>query len=79
MSFRLQFASDVQRDGLGLELLNEQGEVVAEVFRRDATNSLEVSLFQIDLPFVQVERLLRLARAELGPFEDGTPLPSALA
>ncbi len=79
MGFRLQFASDVQRDGLGLELLDAKGDVVAEVFRSDANHSLEVSLFQMDLPFVQVVRLLRVARIELGAFEDGTPLPTPIA
>ncbi|WP_082926671.1 hypothetical protein [Cupriavidus sp. D384] len=79
MGFRLQFASDIQRDGLGLELLNKSGEVVAEVFRRDANNSLEVSLFDDSLPFVEIERLLKTARTDLGAFEDGTALPSPLA
>lgn len=37
------------------------------------------SLFQMDLPFVQVERLLRVARTEHGAFEDGTPLPTPIA
>ncbi|MDB0527593.1 hypothetical protein LBW56_12920 [Ralstonia solanacearum] len=79
MGFQLQIASDVQRDGLGLELLNDSGKVVAEVFRSDANNSLEVSLFDDGLPFVEVERLFRIARTELGAFEDGTALPTPLA
>ncbi|WP_197338910.1 hypothetical protein [Ralstonia solanacearum] len=76
MGFQLQVASDVQRDGLGLEFLNDSGEVVAEVFRSDANNSLEVTLFDDGLPFVEVERLFRIARTELGVFEDGTALPA---
>ncbi len=76
--FRLQMASDVQRDGLGLELLNDNGEAVAEVFRSDAKNSLEVSLLARDLPFVEIERLLRMARTLLGTFDDGSSLPSPL-
>lgn len=79
MGFQLQVVSDVQRDGLGLELLDDSGQVVAEVFRCDASTSLEVSLFDSCLPFVEVERLLRIARFELGKFEDGTPLPAPLA
>ncbi|ANH36447.1 hypothetical protein ACNRD9_04440 [Ralstonia pseudosolanacearum] len=79
MEFRLQVASDVRRDGLGLELLNDSGEVVAEVFRCDANNSLEVSLFDSGLPFVEVERLFTIARTELGAFDDGTALPTPLA
>ncbi|NTZ81475.1 hypothetical protein FCJ61_00145 [Burkholderia metallica] len=76
MVFRLQTASDVLRDGLGLELLNDKGEVVAEAFRCDTKNSLEVSLFENGLPFVQIERLLKEARTLLGTFEDGSPLPA---
>lgn len=78
MGFQLQFVSDVQRDGLGLELLNDGGEVVAEVFRSDANNSLEVSLFDVSLPFVEVERILKIARTGLGTFEDGVALPAPL-
>ncbi|WP_322093595.1 hypothetical protein [Paraburkholderia bannensis] len=74
--FRLQVSSDVLRDGLGL--INDQGEVVAEVFHSDANNSLEVSLFERDLAFVEIERLLRRARTLLGTFEDGNLLPSPL-
>ncbi|MCA8218311.1 hypothetical protein LGN20_30790 [Burkholderia cepacia] len=73
--FRLQMASDVLRDGLGLELVNDHEEVVAEVFRSDVNNSLEISLFERDLPFVEIERLLKKARTLLGTFEDGSPLP----
>ncbi|WP_055325966.1 hypothetical protein [Ralstonia solanacearum] len=76
MGFQLQVASDVQRDGLGLEFLNDSGEIVAEVFRSDANNSLEVTLFDDGLPFVEIERLFRIARTELGVFEDGTALPT---
>ncbi|UXU90045.1 hypothetical protein [Burkholderia sp. S-53] len=59
--------------------MNDNGEVVAEVFRSDAKKSLEVSLFEKDLPFVQIERLLKEARTLLGTFEDGSSLPSPLA
>ena len=73
--YRFQIASDVVRGGLGVELLDDAGDVVAEVFRCDANNSLTISLFAEELPFVQVEKLVQMARNELGQFEDGTPLP----
>jgi G:T-mismatch repair DNA endonuclease (very short patch repair protein) len=41
-----QVASDVQRDGLGLELLRKGGIVVADVFRCDADNSVSVTCFE---------------------------------
>jgi hypothetical protein len=79
MKYRYQVASDVVRDGLGLELVDERNNVLAEVFRRDANNSLTISLFSEGLPFAEVEKLVLMAREELGSFEDGTPLPDPLA
>ncbi|MDR4307944.1 hypothetical protein IHQ68_15080 [Chelatococcus sambhunathii] len=73
-SFRFQVASDIHRDGLGLELW-ENEEMVAEVFRCDADNSLSFSCWKIDIPFVHVERMVKLARTRLGEFENGEPLP----
>jgi hypothetical protein len=78
MKYRYQVASDVVRDGLGLELIDESRNVLAEVFRCDANNSVTVSLFSEGLPFAEVEKLVLLARTELGSFEDGTPLPEKL-
>ena len=78
MKFRYQFASDVVRDGLSLELTDERWNPLAKVFRCDADNTLTVSVFAGGLPFTEVERLVLMARKELGPFEDGTPLPDPL-
>lgn len=75
MAYRFQVASDVLRDGLGVELTDAEGNVLAEVFRCGADNSLTVSLFCERLPFPQVEKLVLMAREELTSFEDGTPLP----
>ena len=72
-----QIASDVIRDGLGMELLDEENNVLAEVFRCDADNSLTISLFRDELPLCAIEALIALARARLEPFEDGSPLSSA--
>jgi len=75
MEYRYQIASDVIRDGLGVELVDSVGNVLAEVFRCDADNSLKVSLFNAELPFPLVEKLVLMTRAELAAFEDGSPLP----
>jgi hypothetical protein len=72
--FTTQIASDIVRDGLGVELLSA-GNVVAEVFRSDKDNSLVIATFGNDIPLVEVERLVLRARRDLGPFEDGTALP----
>jgi hypothetical protein len=79
MEYRFQVASDVRRDGLGVELTDAVGNVLAEVFRCDADNSLTVSLFSEELPFAQIEALVLMAREELVAFEDGTPLPEPIA
>ena len=78
MEYRFQVASDIIRDGFGVELTDAEGTVLAEVFRCDADRSLKVALFCDGLPFVQVERLVQMARDELMSFEDGTPLPNPL-
>lgn len=79
MEYRFQVASDIRRDGLGVELTDAVGNVLAEVFRCDADNSLTVSLFSEGLPFAQIEALVLMAREELVAFEDGTPLPEPIA
>ena len=73
----IQFASDIVRDGLGVELVNESREVVAEVFRCDLDGTFYASTFCYDVSLADLERLIRVARTELGPFEDGTPLADA--
>lgn len=70
----MQTASDIQRDGLGVELLADDT-VVAEVFRCDADHTLCVTTFGNDLPLVAIEELLSFARQRLCSFEDGTPFP----
>jgi hypothetical protein len=78
MTYQYQIASDIVRDGLGVELVDDYRNVVAEMFRCDANNSLTVSLFAEELPFSEVEKLVQMARGELGHFEDGTPLPDRI-
>lgn len=78
MKFRYQFAADVVRDGMALELTDERWNPLAKVFRCDANKTLTVSVFAEELPFTEIEKLMRVARNELGPFEDGTPLPDPL-
>ena len=72
--FRTQIASDVVRDGLGVELLSETGAILAEVFRWDAKHTVTFSAFAEDLPLEGVRMLIARALERLDPFEDGTPL-----
>lgn len=78
MPVRFQVASDVIRDGLGLELLDEDNRVVAEVFRHDSSHRLTVTCFEQDIELSLLEELISRARQELEPFEDGTPLLQAV-
>ncbi len=74
-TIRTQVASDIVRDGLGVELIDESGSVLAEVFRCDADRTVVVTTFENDISLQAVERLIAVARELLDPFEDGTPLP----
>ena len=71
----MQLASDVIRDGLGLELLVEPNRIAAEVFRCDAEHTVTIRLFEDGIPPDVLGELVLHARERLDPFEDGTPLP----
>lgn len=73
----MQVASDIVRDGLGLELLDSRDNVVAEVFRCDRDHTLTVAVFDTSVAAEEVDRLLSHAGEALGSFEDGTPLSAA--
>ncbi len=73
--FHKVVASDVIRDGLGVELIAGD-ETVAEVFRCDADHSLVITTFSNNVPLVAIEELVAVARSKLRAFEDGTPLPA---
>jgi hypothetical protein len=76
-SFTYQLASDVVRDGMGLELLDASGEVVAEVFRSDAEHSVQLNRFKAGLDEGAIRDLAIAAIERLGPFENGAPLETA--
>jgi hypothetical protein len=67
--YRTQIASDVLRDGLGCELIDDSGKVIAEVFRSDATQKVTLSTFSNDVDISDVLKLLRIAEQRLGPLE----------
>jgi hypothetical protein len=77
VEFRTQVASDIIRDGFGVELVGADGAVLAEVFRSDADHTLTVSFFVKEIPLPAVELLLQRARKVLREFEDGTPVPES--
>ena len=77
MPFKFQLASDVIRDGMGCELLSEDGEVIAEVFRSDRDHEVVVSMFKDEVPLDAMEALFARARSRLDPFESGDALDTA--
>jgi hypothetical protein len=70
-------ASDIVRDGLGVELWDNEHNLVVEVFRCDANNTVLLNTFNNDVPLNVLQSLIQFARERLEPFEDGSPLPEA--
>jgi hypothetical protein len=75
--FRMQFASDVIRNGMGIELVASNGDVAAEVFRSDSEHTVALNVFDPTTPDAEIRRLVEAAVRELGAFEDGTELSKA--
>jgi hypothetical protein len=74
--FTIQIASDIHRDGLGVELLDSNGAIVAEVFRCDRDKTVEVTCWSNDVTEEILAWLLPYSVQHLSSFEDGCPLPS---
>ena len=74
--FRTQVASDVVRDGLGVELIDEENRVLAEVFLCDADHTVSFRLLVEELPLHAIETLIDRARERRDPFEDRTKFSS---
>ena len=65
--YRAQMASDLIRDGVSLELCEQDGEVVAEVFYSDVTATMTFTTYRPDLPLEAAEWLIQQAKACLPP------------
>jgi hypothetical protein len=59
-------ASDLQRDGMGLELSRDT-RLIAEVFFSDKTGELIISLFEEGIPLTVIEQFIAEARTGLVP------------
>jgi hypothetical protein len=71
IEYRLQIASDVERNGLGLECYrkdNGKEELVLEVFRNDSEKRFVYSQFVQDLPLELIEHIVSISRHKLGEF-----------
>ena len=59
ITYELILASDVIRDGLGLELWNKnENKLLIEIFRNDSKKKIEFYSEKSDLPFEIIEKLL---------------------
>jgi hypothetical protein len=64
--YRTQRGSDIQRDGMFLELIDaESGDEVAEVFYSDQTKKMRISVYASELPLEAVEHLIARAKVVL--------------
>ncbi|WP_027051987.1 hypothetical protein [Mesorhizobium erdmanii] len=61
--------SDVQRDGMYLELLDQDGRVVGEIFYSDVAGKMTVTLSQPQAPLDVVEWMIATAKIRLPPTE----------
>ena len=69
--YQHQMGSDIQRDGMFLELVEvATGDIVGEVFFNDRSGQLSISLDRADLPLEVVEELILAARRRLAPARD---------
>jgi hypothetical protein len=73
--FTTQIASDIHRDGLGVELLSSSGSIVAEVFRCDRDKTVRVSCWSNSVTDDVLAWLLPYSAEQLSCFENGAPLP----
>lgn len=69
--WRTQVASDVIRDGLGVELLDGENQIAAEVFLCDADPTVSASLFVETIPLHELEMLMARAKERLDQFGGG--------
>ena len=68
--------SDIQRDGMYLEVEDEAKAVLAEVFYSDRDDSMTFTGYRPDLPLTLVEWMIAHARERLMPMiNDGSQPP----
>lgn len=74
--WKTQFASDIDRDGMVLELLDASAAVVAEIFRSDREKTVIVTTFNNDIPVEIFDPYYREALSRLDPFDDSVSFSS---
>ena len=75
--YQFLMGSDIERDGMFMEMLDASGACVAEFFYSDVTGRMVITLEQQGLPIEAVEELLSRARLRLLPLQKPEPNTSA--
>lgn len=73
----LQISSDVNDDCLAVELVEQQGMVVAEIRRYDRHKHLTINTHGNELDVSVMQKFVASAFVKLRNFDDGTPLLEA--
>ena len=76
--YKFQQVSDLNRDGIGVEMVDGFGNPVAEVFRSDAEQTLVISTFGNEISLNDIESLIAYGKDRLAPFENGNSLSEAV-
>ena len=71
--YQFLMGSDIERDGMFMEMLDESGAYVAEVFYSDVTHNMVVTLERQSLPIEAVQELLSRSRLSLPPASEPGP------
>lgn len=66
MKNTIQFASDVIRDGMGVELINSGYEVLAELFRSDVTGEFHLTTFDNEISASDIRMMFDAATKREG-------------
>ncbi len=72
-----QISSNAFRDSLSVELIDADGDILAEISRLDGLNQLKLNTFNNDIDLAVLEEFILYARENLECFEDGSPLSEA--
>ena len=66
-TYAATIGSDVQRDGMYLELADQDGHVVGEIFFSDVDGKMAITLYQPGVPVEVVEWMISIAKVRLPP------------
>jgi len=66
-SFSVMIGSDVDDDGMYVEVANEAGELLLVIFYDDRTAEMSLKAYRSALPLALVERAISIAKIRLPP------------